>query len=87
MLRPKIRLSGPTVKELHWRLKQAYRHGDMWLVRRLGQSTRLGVLLGYLAQGLVPAALMAQWSIKRGVRVPLAAGLPAAGGGQPGLSS
>jgi transposase len=57
LLRPKIGLSGPTVKELHRRLEQAYRHGDVRLVRRIS------VLRGYLTQGLALAALMAQWSI------------------------
>ena len=57
MLHPRIRLSGPTVKELQKRLNQAYRLGDMRLVRRIS------VLLGYLAQGLPLADLTAQWGI------------------------
>lgn len=57
MLQLRIRLSGPTVKELRGRLERAYRLGDVRLVRRIS------VLLGYLAQGLAPADLAAHWNI------------------------
>lgn len=57
MLQLRIRLSGPTVKELHTRLERAYTLGDVRLVRRIS------VLLGYLVQGLALAALTAHWSI------------------------
>ena len=50
-------MSGTTVKELHWRLGKAYTLGDVRLVRRVS------VLLGYLAQGLALAELVAQWSV------------------------
>lgn len=53
----RIRLSGPTVKELHKRLGQAYTLGDVRLVRRIG------ALLNYLAHGLAPAEVAAHWSI------------------------
>jgi transposase len=57
LLRLRIRLSGTTVKGLHRRLGQAYTLGDVRLVRRIS------VLLGYLAQGLTLAELVAQWSV------------------------
>jgi transposase len=57
MLHARIRLSGPTVKELQRRLNNAYRRGDVRLVRRIS------VLLGYLAQGLPLIDLTAQWGI------------------------
>jgi transposase len=60
LLRLRIRASGTTVKELHRRLGKAYTLGDVRLVRRIS------VLLGYLAQGLGLAELLAQWSISAG---------------------
>ncbi len=57
MLQLRIRLSGTAVKELRSRLNQAYKLGDVRLVRRIS------VLLGYLTQGLAATDWVAHWSI------------------------
>jgi hypothetical protein len=59
LLQIRIRLSGPTVKELHKRLDRAYTLGDVRLVRRIS------ALLSYLAQSLALTEVASHWSISR----------------------
>src|SRR5215467_11203415 len=76
----RIQLSRATVKELHSRLQHAYQRDDVRLVRRITVLLDLAGAPGARggAQGQMGPQLLLSLS--------LAAGLSAAGYGQPGLS-